>query len=192
MSGLENLPPFKALIFDCDGTLVLSAGLHLSAFGQALALQGSDLDPAWYAQRTGLARRDLLSEFRDQFRAGLDVERAVQDSIEATLGIAKTCRPNPPVVALARKWRGRVPMAVASNAEGPVVRAMLEACALGDMFDPVISLSEAGVAKPDPRMFLMAAEAMAVPAAACLVLEDSDQGMAAAARAGMAAVDIRG
>lgn len=191
MSGLESLPPFKALIFDCDGTLVLSAGLHLAAFGQALAVQGSVLDPAWYRQRTGLARRDLLSEYRDRFRADLDLDRAVQDSIDATMGIAATCRPNPPVVALARAWLGRVPMAVASNAEKSVVQAMLDACALGALFDPVVSLSEAEVAKPDPRMFLMAAEAMAVPTSDCLVLEDSDQGMEAAARAGMAAVDVR-
>ena len=192
MAALHDLPPFKALIFDCDGTLVLSEGLHLAGFGQALALQDAVLDPAWYAQRTGLARRDMLTEYRDAFRADLDVGRAVQDSIDATLTRAHQCRPNLPVVDFARAWFGRVPMAVASNAEGAVVQAMLAACALGPLFDVVISLSEAGVAKPDPKMFLMAAAAMGVGASDCLVLEDSDQGMAAAAAAGMAAVDVRG
>jgi len=192
MGLLATLPPFKALIFDCDGTLVLSEGLHLAAFGQALALQGAVLDPVWYGQRTGLARRDMLTEYRDALWAGLDVERAVEDSIAATLVIAESCRPNPPVVALAQAWLGRVPMAVASNAEGSVVQAMLAACSLGPLFDPVISLSEARVAKPDPAMFLMAAARMGVAARDCLVLEDSDQGMEAAEAAGMAAVDVRG
>ena len=188
---LGDLPPFRALIFDCDGTLVLSAGLHLAAFEQALARQGATLDPGWYGQRTGLARRDLLTAYRNQFKPDLDVDRAVQDSIDDTLGIASACRPNPPVVELARRWFGKVPMAVASNAEAVVVQAMLTACALEDLFDPVVSLSEAGVAKPDPRMFLMAAQSMAVAPEHCLVLEDSDQGLIAAERAGMAAVDVR-
>ncbi len=192
MSLLATLPPFKALLFDCDGTLVLSEGLHLAAFGQALALQGAVLDPVWYGQRTGLARRDMLTEYRDALHGDLDVERAVQDSIAATLVIAQSCRPNPPVVAFARDWFGRVPMAVASNAEGSVVQAMLGACNLGPLFDPVISLNEARVAKPDPTMFLMAAAGMGVGASDCLVLEDSDQGMAAADAAGMFAVDVRG
>lgn len=191
MAGLGDLPPFKALIFDCDGTLVLSEGLHLAAFGAALARQGAVLDPVWYGQRTGLARWDMLTEYRNLLWADLDVERAVQDSIDATLGIAAACKPNAAVVALARMWFGRVPMAVASNAEGAVVRAMLGACDLEGLFDPVVTLSEAGVAKPDPTMFLMAAAEMGVGPEDCLVLEDSDQGMAAAVAAGMAAVDVR-
>lgn len=191
MSDLGDLPQFKALIFDCDGTLVLSEGLHLAAFGVALAHQNAVLDPVWYGQRTGLARRDMLTQYRDDLRADLDVEQAVADSIAATLVIAANCRPNAAVVELAQTWFGRVPMAVASNAEGAVVRAMLGFCDLTALFDPIISLTEAGVAKPDPKMFLMAANKMGVAACDCLVLEDSDQGMAAAAAAGIAAVDVR-
>lgn len=115
----------------------------------------------------------------------------MQDCIDTTLVIATTCRLNPPVAALARAWFGRVPMAVASNAKGVVVQAMLRACALGALFDPVVSLSEAGVAIPDPKMFLMAAGAMGVAAGDRLVLEDSNQGMSAAVAAGMAAVNVR-
>ncbi|RUS58915.1 HAD family phosphatase [Pseudorhodobacter sp. E13] len=191
MAVLDDLPPFKALIFDCDGTLVLSAGLHFAAFSQALARQGAAMDAGWYAARTGLARRDLLTELRDSACRGLDVPRAVRDSIAATAGLAATCRANPPVLALARHWFGRVPMAVASNAEAEVVQAMLGACGIAALFDPVISLTEAGVAKPDPAMFLMAAAQMGVPHSDCLVLEDSDQGLQAAAAAGMPAVDVR-
>jgi beta-phosphoglucomutase-like phosphatase (HAD superfamily) len=191
MALLDDLPPFKALIFDCDGTLVLSAGLHFAAFSQALARQGAVMDAAWYGQRTGLARRDLLAELREDFFPALDLVQAVRDSIDATGALAATCLPNPPVVALARRWFGLVPMAVASNAEDKVVRAMLDACDLAPLFDPIVTLSEAKLAKPDPAMFLMAATQMGVAPRDCLVLEDSDQGMAAAAAAGMAAVDVR-
>lgn len=188
--SLADLPPFDALIFDCDGTLVLSSTLHLDAFSAALGEQGCKLDPGWYAARTGLARHDLLRAYAAGV-APLDVPLAVARSIDLTLTIAGACRENPAVAALARHWQGRVPMAVASNAEAPVVWAMLAACNLTALFDPVITLTEAVIPKPDPAMFLMAAAAMRVPAARCLVLEDSDQGLAAAAAAGMAAVDVR-
>lgn len=191
MNKLQQLPPFKGLIFDCDGTLVISAGLHLAAFQAALALQDVAMDPAWYAARTGLARRDLLGALRDTLHPGLDVNRAVADSIDATLGAAKACHPNPPVVALAKAWFGRVPMAVASNAEGAVMRAMLDACDLTGLFDPLIGLNDVSAPKPDPEMFSLAAQRMGIAAADCLVLEDSDQGLQAAVAAGMAAVDVR-
>lgn len=191
MDKLEQLPPFKGLIFDCDGTLVISAGLHFAAFQAALGQQGVTMDPDWYAARTGLARRDLLGALRDTLHPGLDVNRAVADSIGATLDAAHTCLPNPPVVALARAWFGRVPMAVASNAEGAVMRAMLDACELTGLFDPLIGLNDVSAPKPDPEMFLLAAKRMGIAAKDCLVLEDSDQGMQAAAAAGMAAVDVR-
>jgi beta-phosphoglucomutase-like phosphatase (HAD superfamily) len=190
MADLRALPAFKALIFDCDGTLVMSADLHFAAFNVALAQQGFAMDPAWYAARTGLARSDLLGALAEVY-PGLDVARAVQGSIEATLGAAAVCTPNAPVVDLARAWFGRVPMAVASNAEGAVLRAMLRACDLGALFDPIVSLDDVDAAKPDPAMFLLAAAQMGVAPADCLVLEDSDQGMQAARAAGMLAVDVR-
>lgn len=191
MTGFGPLPPFKGLIFDCDGTLVISAGLHLAAFDAALSRQGLVMEPQWYAARTGLARRDLLGALQSALHPGLDLDRAIADSIAATLGASAACRPNPPVVALARSWHGRVPMAVASNAEGPVMRAMLDACDLTGLFNPLISLDDVSAPKPDPAMFLLAALRMELAPQDCLVLEDSDQGLSAAAAAGMAALDVR-
>ncbi|MDP1668383.1 MAG: HAD family phosphatase [Phaeovulum sp.] len=182
----------EALIFDCDGTLVLSADLHFAAFSAALAAQGAHLDRAWYEARTGFARRDLIAAFCAQSGLRLDRARLEAESITATLArAATTVRANAPVAALARRCFGHLPMAVASNAEKPVVQAMLAAAALGDLFDPVVTLSEAGKAKPDPAMFLMAASAMAHAPARCLVLEDSDQGLQAARAAGIPALDVR-
>ena len=45
--------------------------------------------------------------------------------------------------------------------------------------------------KPEPDVFLEAARRMGVPAAECVVLEDSDEGLRAAKAAGMRAVDVR-
>lgn len=185
------MPDFDALIFDCDGTLCLTADLHFTAFAAALAAQGAALDRAWYQARTGLGRHDLIAAYAADHGVGLDVPALVAASLAATRPTPDLCRANPPVAGLARRFRGRVPMAVASNAEGDLVRAVLAACDLSGLFAPVIGVTDAGVPKPDPAMFLMAARAMGTPPARCLVLEDSAEGLAAAARAGMAALDVR-
>lgn len=183
---------FEALIFDCDGTLVLTADLHFAAIGAALAAQGAVLKRGWYEARTGLGRRDLMAALGQDLGMALDVDRAEAESIALTLtSAADVARENPPVVALARRYHGRMPMAVATNAEAPVVRAVLDGVGLRGLFDPVVSLTEAGRAKPDPAMFLMAAAAMGMPPARCLVLEDSAQGLTAAAAAGCPALDVR-
>lgn len=180
----------KALIFDCDGTLALTADLHFTAFQAALALQGHAMTRDWYASRTGLARHDLIAALQAESSLPLDVDRAVADSIALTLTGTQVCRPNPPVADLARRWQGH-PIAVASNAEAPVVDAVLRACGLRGLFGLVITLTEAGRAKPDPTMFLMAARDLGHDPADCLVLEDSAQGMEAARRAGIPALDVR-
>ena len=181
----------KALIFDCDGTLALSGPLHFDAFSEALlAHTGLAMEWDWYHARGGLARPLLIEAFAELHGLVLDVPRISQESIDITVRTASIAVENPPVAALARAWRPR-PAAVATNAEAPVVNSILAACELRPLFDTVVSLSEAVVPKPDPRMFLMAAEALGAAPAECLVLEDSAQGMEAARRAGIPAIDVR-
>ncbi|WP_054304377.1 HAD family phosphatase [Gemmobacter sp. LW-1] len=185
-------PMPKALIFDCDGTLVLTGDLHFAAFTEAFALQGDALDLAFYHARGGLARRELIADWVADSGSPLDIDRAVRDSIDAAAKLARTgqCAPNPPVAALARAWGAR-PSAVASNGEAPVVNAILHGAGLHALFDTVVTLNDVPAAKPDPAMFLLAAARLGTAPADCLVLEDSAQGMEAARRAGIPALDVR-
>lgn len=187
---MTTLP--KALIFDCDGTLVLTADLHYAAFCAAFAAQGSTLDRDFYLARGGLARHALIADWMATTGTALDSARLVRDSIHSAEALAQAgrCRANPPIEALARAWGAR-PSAVASNGEGPVVRATLHACGLETMFDTVVTLDQVAEPKPAPDMFLLAAARLATPPADCLVLEDSAQGLEAARRAGIRALDVR-
>ena len=188
--------PFSALIFDCDGTLVDTAPAHYFAISQALATQGHTMEESWYRARGGLTpdalldaqeaetarsgsprplhREAIYSTYNQHFRSGLHLLR----EIEA-------------VAALAREWHGRVPMAVASNGRLQNVQASLRATGLLALFDTLVCADEVAHGKPAPDVFLEAARRLHVPAAACVVLEDSDEGMAAAHAAGMRAVDVR-
>ncbi len=181
-----------ALIFDCDGTIALTADLHFNAFTAAFARHGTQLDRAFYDARGGLARHALIAAWAEETGLDFDAQALIRDSMENARILALTggAVENPPVAALARAW-GKRPSAVASNGEGPVVAATITACGLDGLFDTMVTLDQVSRPKPDPEMFLLAANRLGIPPENCLVLEDSAQGLEAAARANMAALDVR-
>ena len=92
---------------------------------------------------------------------------------------------------IVRRFKGKIPLAVASNAERPVVLATLRAIGLLEAFSAIVTITEAIVPKPAPKVFQMAAELLGLPPENCLVFEDSAEGLAAALAARMEAVDVR-
>ena len=197
MTALPIPLPFSALIFDCDGTLVDTAPAHYHAISQALAAQGHRMPRDWYLERSGLTpdalldaqeayaaelgnptapldRTTVFSTYNDHFRSGLHLLREVATVAEA-----------------ARAWHGRVPLAVASNGRLHNVEASLRATGLLSLFSTIVAAEDVPRGKPAPDVFLEAAQRLNVPPAECVVLEDSDEGMRAAAAAGMRAVDVR-
>lgn len=182
---------FAGLIFDCDGTLADTGSLHLRSFQEALAQQGFAMDADWYHARGGLARIELLQGFRSEFAVDLDCRLAASQSIAAFVEMASKARPIEATARIVERFRGKVPLAVASNAERPVVVATLRAVGLLDAFSAIVTISEALVPKPAPVAFQMAAHALRLPPEKCLVFEDSAEGLAAAGAAGMEAIDVR-
>lgn len=182
---------FSGLIFDCDGTLADTGELHLRSFQEALARQGFTMDPDWYHARGGLARVELLQCFRSEFNIDLDCRRAAWQSIAAFGAMASRVRPIETTARIVEQFQGRIPMAVASNAERPVVLATLRAIGMLETFSAIVTITEAIVPKPAPCVFLMAADLLRLPPEECLVFEDSAEGLTAAHAARMKAVDVR-
>lgn len=182
---------FSGLIFDCDGTLADTGELHLRSFQEALARQGFVMDADWYHARGGLARIDLLQRFRSEFGVNLDCRRAAAQSIAAYGAMASRAKPIEATARIVRRYAGKIPLAVASNAERPVVLATLKAIGLLEAFSAIVTITEAIVPKPAPKVFQMAADLLGLPAEQCLVFEDSAEGLTAALAARMRAVDVR-
>ncbi|WP_418276833.1 HAD-IA family hydrolase [Isoptericola jiangsuensis] len=94
------------------------------------------------------------------------------------------------VVRLLRQVRLRCPVVLVSNA--PVwLGDDLETLGLGDLADDVVNSSVVGVAKPDRRIFEIAARRAGVPASRCLFVDDRAENIAAAAELGMTTVLYR-
>ena len=183
---------FDALICDCDGTLVDSAAVYLTALQVVLARYGLDIEREWYLARTGLAPVALLRAYEEQV-APIPAHREdflglVTESFRAHLHTLKEIT----VVAdVAREWHGKVPMAVVSNGERANVRGSLGAVGLLDLFDTVVTIEDVRHGKPQPDIYLVAAKQLRTEPNRCFVFEDTDEGLRAAQSAGMLTLDIR-
>ena len=91
-------------------------------------------------------------------------------------------------VETVRRIADERPVAVASSAHREVISAALEATGLAGLFDVVVSSDEVAHGKPAPDVYLEAARQLGVEPAACLVVEDSLNGVRAARAAGMTVV----
>lgn len=185
----EPLP--AAILFDCDGTLLLAGELHFNAISAAFANQGQRLRRDWYRALTGLGRRDLFARYAADFGVPLDIDRLAAESIALTLADEGSAKENPSVADLARRASGRLPIAVVTNSEGAIVHALLRETALHDIFDRLVGCEEAKAPKPAPDLYVFAARSLGVFASDRLVIEDSDQGISAAKAAGMRCLDVR-
>ena len=183
--------PPEAVLFDCDGTLLLTADLHYEGMAAACAAQGCVMPRAWYMNVTGLGRKDTFAQFAAEFDLALDHPRLVADSIANTAALADRTRINPAVAALAQNLAGTLPIAVVTNSEAIIAHAFLRAANLHDLFNAILTVEDAAHPKPDPALYLAAAAKLDVAIGKCVVLEDSAQGLAAAKAAGANCVDVR-
>ncbi len=176
---------WKAVIFDCDGTLVDSERIandvlieYLADFGVTLTMQESA------ARFNGVEMKDSLRQVEDLMGAPLPVDfvDTMRDRLEQAL--AQRLEPVDGVHRLVESLN--VPYCIASNAPPEKIELSLRVTGLLPLFQRSIhSAYQIECWKPDPALFLHAAKGMAVAPEHCAVVEDSIAGVRAGVAAGM-------
>jgi HAD superfamily hydrolase (TIGR01509 family) len=183
-SPLSFSPP--AFLFDLDGTLIDSVYQHVLAWREALEQTGMELS-VWRIHRRigmsgGLLVNALLRETgRELSRA--DAERLQGLHAEAYKRIASQVRPLPGArELLSTLAEAGVPHAIATSGRMETARSALEMLGVRPEM-PVITRDLVRYAKPDPDLFLAAAERLGVPIQNSVVVGDSVWDLLAAQRA---------
>ncbi len=96
------------------------------------------------------------------------------------------------VVSLARKLRARYKVGMISNATKNLEEILENHHRIIDLFDVVINSARVGMAKPDVRIYYLAADRMGVPVSACVFTDDLIHNIEGAQAAGMQAIHFQG
>ena len=178
----------KAVIFDCDGTLVDSETSGMTALHEQACKLGYTLP---LAQALDAFRGRRMALCVEMIEANLG--HAAPDDFIATVRLAMAARfrtgisamPGAPALLQALRGAG-VPYCIASNGPQDKMELTLGLSGLRGYFEKhVFSAYEVGHWKPSPELFFHAAREMGVAAADCAVVEDSLPGIAAGLAAGM-------
>ena len=175
----------KALLVDMDGTLVDTAVANYEAYAAALGSVGVEVDRAAFDE---VAQGRNWRQFLPALLAagGSDADPADVAARKAELYPTKIplSRVNHALVGLIEAGRGQWRTALVTTASATNVSAVLGHHGLARLFDVVVTGSDVARHKPDPEAYRVAAERLGVGPEDCLIVEDSDIGVASAAAFG--------
>jgi len=182
------------VIFDVDGVLVDSYRAHFESWLAMARESGFEFTEAQFAATFGRTSRDIIAHLWGQ---SLSDERiaAMDDRKEALYRqiIAADFPAMDGARELVRALHGAgYLLAVGSSGPPANVATAMDGLDLGVCFQAQVTGTDVTRGKPDPQVFLLAAERLGVPAGRCAVVEDAPAGVQAAKRAGAAAIALTG
>jgi beta-phosphoglucomutase len=182
-----------AAIFDMDGVLADTYHAHFQSWLMMAHRAGLTFSEAEFAPTFGRTSREIIAHFwgrgscDDARIAAMDAEKekAFRDIIEndfpAMPGVHKL---------LANLHAAGWKLAVGSSGPPENVEMTLDRLGNRGLFGAIVTGSDVKRGKPDPQVFLLAAERLGASPSRCVVIEDARPGIAAARAAGMAAVGL--
>lgn len=175
-----------AFLFDLDGTLVDSVYQHVLAWHEALSAVGVEVAVWTIHRRIGMSGGLMANAvLRETGHAVTNEEAARLRRLhsEAYARLTHQVRPLPGArELLAYLTSAGVPWAIATSGRIEVARPTLETLGVGADV-PVVTRDQVAYAKPDPDLFLAAAERLGVPISEAVVVGDSVWDLLAAQRA---------
>lgn len=185
----------KAAIFDLDGVIVDTAKYHYLAWKRLARQLGFDLTEEDNEQLKGISRihsMEIVARIGGLSLPEAELHRLANLKNEWFIEYIEQMRPDevfPGVVELVKDLRARgIRIGLASSSKNaPAVLGILQ---ITELFDVVVDGTMIIHSKPDPEIFLLAAERLGLPPEVCLVFEDAEAGVEAALRAGMRCVGI--
>jgi beta-phosphoglucomutase len=188
------MPPQMAVIFDVDGVLTDSYLPHFRSWVRMFGEQGIEFTEDAFRRTFGRTNRDILTTLYpgqlsdEQLRDwGERKEQLYRDIISHEF------EPMPGAIELIDGLHAAgFKLAVGSSGPPENIRLTLEKMGRADKIDAAVTGADVTRGKPDPQVFLLAAERLGVLPAQYAVIEDAPQGIEAANRAGMASIALTG
>ncbi len=180
-----------AVIFDLDGVIIDSETVWNDARRELVKESGGHWRSDAQRAMMGMSSLEWSRYMHDRLAVPITPEAI---SAEVVKRLERLYRKRLPllggareaVLALAARW----PLAIASSANRSIIALVLELAGLADCFRASVSSEEVAHGKPAPDVYLEAARRILCEPAACAAVEDSANGLRAAAAAGMRVIAI--
>lgn len=185
----------KGFIFDLDGVIVDTAKYHYEAWKSLAQQFGYDFTPQDNEHFKGVSRvksLELLLEMAQYKATPEQKDRWLSEKNTAYLALIshmndKEILPGiPQILDLLQRQGNLIALGSASKNAEPI----LEKVGLLSYFNTLVDGNSVSKAKPDPEVFLKAAQQLGLPPEDCVVLEDAKAGVAAAKAAGMQCIGV--
>ena len=187
----------KAVIFDLDGVIVSTDDCHYEAWKKMADEEGIYFDKIINNRLRGVSRMESLEIVLEKVEKEYSEEEKMQLA-ERKNGYYKefiTKLTPSDILPGALKTLDElkvngIKVAIGSSSKNTPV--ILKQIGLSDYFDAVSDGNNITNSKPDPEVFLKAADMLGIPYAECMVVEDADAGIEAGKSAGMKTVSVHG
>ena len=186
--------PYEAVVFDLDGVICHTDHYHYLGWKSVADDLGIPFDETVNNRLRGVSRMESLDIVLEPYEGEpltddrkLELATIKNDRYREMLGGMSPADLDPAVKATLDDLRGRgLQLAIGSSSKN--AKFILERIGLGDYFDEISDGTNISRSKPDPEVFLKAAEYLGIDPARCVVVEDAVAGIDAAHAAGMYAV----
>jgi len=186
---MRHLP--KAILWDLDGTIIDSTECHYESWVNALKSHGysitRELFDANYG-RNNLASLSVFLGFKPDLKLANEIIHKKEELFREEVPEIGTMVPGVNTWLTSANQMG-IRQAIASSAGMKNITTMLSVFELLGYFDLLVSGANL-LAKPEPDVFLAAANLLKLPPEGCVVIEDSVAGVEAAKRAGMVCIAV--
>lgn len=182
----------KAIIFDMDGVIVDSEPVHFKVERELLEELGGSITDEEHEEFVGTTDYHMWSTFKEKFNLQASVEEMMDKKRSRFIENIEEIELIPNFLefiegVLEKEYK----LALASSNNKKAVGKIVEFFELEKYFDFIISGEEVEKGKPNPEIFLTAAEKLDVNPENCLVIEDAETGVEAAKSANMKCIGFK-
>jgi HAD superfamily hydrolase (TIGR01509 family) len=189
--GLRSRVVPAAVVFDLDGVLMDSEQLWNRAKEELVRETGGRWRDEAPSVMMGMSAPEWSAYLRDDLGVPMDLDAISRDVVRRMEDGYRRELPLLPgageaVGALAERW----PLALASSSNREIIDLVLELTGFGAAFGVTVSSEEVERGKPAPDVYLEAARGLGVEPGRSVAVEDSSNGLRAAAAARMAVIAV--
>ena len=179
------------MVFDLDGVIIDSEEVWEEVRRGYVAEHGREFHPDTQQRLMGMSTPEWARYLAEDLGVGGPPERVAADVLDR---MAERYRAEVPLIPGAvdavHRIAARLPVALASSSARVLIDRVLESTGLTGVFRATLSTEEVPRGKPAPDVFLTAADRLGADPAECAAIEDSSNGLRAAAAAGMAVICV--